>query len=404
MGRSDTRLYFGLTEAGKIILRGIAFIALAAVIVPAFGVLSALISVILTGLVIGFILRPKLRLISNLPDRVVVNHALQLKYLVKNIGRFPVYNLSMRFEALPDTIELIDSEYQVPRLGSGDTNEVTITIRPKRRGHYRIKQPVCQSSFPFKLFSFGRTSDEQERLIVLPSFSYLRILPRRLKPINRYDSSILVGRTGAFPEYMGSRPFLPGDSQRRIDVRAWARLAVPATKEYNENLDSSTALVLDTSMSGIITSLKSGDSKEFEAAVSLCASAAYTINDNCLVDFFVAGPNLYQFFDWPKKMRLDKIHEILAGIEQSMDYTPDCMEPILAEMLHEISEFIFIIPRWSEIYHRLLEMTGRAGCYSTVFVIGESDKIDSSRHEVGRTENIRILAPEEILTEKVMRS
>ena len=128
MSRSDTRLCFGLTEAGKTILRGIGFIALAAVIVPAFGVLSALVSVILTGLIGGFVLRPKIRLTGNLPDRIVVNRAVQLKYLISNIGRFPAYNLSVKFDALPDTIEQIEGQHLIARLGSGETKEVTITI------------------------------------------------------------------------------------------------------------------------------------------------------------------------------------------------------------------------------------------------------------------------------------
>jgi len=404
MSRSDTRLYFGLTEAGKIILRGIGFVALAAVIVPAFGVLSAIVSVILTGVIVGFILRPKIRLVGSFPDRVVVNHAVQLKYLIRNVGHFPVYSLSVGFDALPDAIEQIDADYMISRLASGDTKEVTITIRPRRRGYYQIKQPVCKSSFPFKLFSFGRSGCEQERLIVLPAFSLLRILPRHLKPKTRYDSSILAGRTGAFPEYMGSRPFMPGDSRRRIDVRAWARLAAPATREYHENFDNCTALVMDTGISEAVSPAKSGESKEFEAAVSLCASVAYTINDDCLIDFFVAGPSLYQFVNCPKKIRLDKIHEVLAGVELSIDSTPDCMVPLLADRLRGLSEIVFILPGWNEMYRQLLEMSGQAGCCNTVFVIGEPDKIDLSRYEMARIENIQVLAPGEILTQKVMRS
>lgn len=402
MSRSDTSLYFGLTEAGKIILRGIGFIALAAVIVPAFGVLSALVSVILTGLIVGFILRPKIRLIGNLPDRIVVNRAVQLKYLIRNIGRFPAYNLSIKFDALPDTIEQIEAQHLVPRLGSGEIKEVTVTIMPRRRGHYRIKHPVCRSNFPFKLFNFGCSCDERESLIVLPSFSLLRNLPRHLMPKTRFDSYMFANRTGAFPEYMGNRPFLPGDSRRRIDVRAWARLAVPATKEYSENLDNCTALVLDTGVPEGVSSLKSDESEEFEAAVSLCASVAFTINDNCLIDLLLAGPNLYQFINWPRKMRLDKIHEILAGVELSSDYTPDLMMQTLADYLGQMSKVVFILTGWKKTYRQLLELAGRARCSSTVFIIGKASKIDLERYDTVRAENINILTPDEILTEQVM--
>jgi hypothetical protein len=402
MIRTDAKLRIGLTDAGKLILRGIAFVALAALIVPAFGVLSALISVMLTALIVGFILRPRIQVSGNLPDRIVVNHAVRLKYLIRNVGHFPAYNLSLRFDALPDAIEQIENGHIISRIGSGDTTEVIVAIRPKRRGLYRIKQPVCQSSFPFKLFSFGVSCEDQEHLIVLPTFSLLRILLRHLNPYNHSDSAVLAGRRGAFPEYAGNRPFLPGDSRRRIDSRAWARLAMPATKEYHENFDNCTALVLDTGVSEASSSLKPGESKEFEAAVSLCASVAFTINDNCLIDLLLAGPNLYQFTNWPRKMRLDKIHEILAGVEPSMNYTPEQMAPILAERLGQISEVFFIMSGWKKAYQPLLEMAAREGCHSTVFIIGESGKINLERHGTW-TENIQILSPDEILTEQVMR-
>ncbi len=402
MSRTDAKLRIGLTDAGKMILRGIGFVALAALIVPAFGVLSALVSVMLTALIVGFILRPRIQVSGNLPDRIEVNQTVQLRYLLKNIGRFPAYNLCLRFDALPNAIEQVDNECVVSRLRSGDTTEVTVTIRPKRRGYYRIKQPVCQSNFPFKLFSFGRSRDYQENLVVLPAFSLLRTLLGHLNPQACSDSSVLAGRTGAFPEYAGNRPFMPGDSRRRIDARAWARLAVPATKEYHENFDNRTVLVLDTGVPKALSPIKSDESKDFEAAVSLCASVAYTINDNCLIDLLLAGPDLYQFTNWPRKMRLDKIHEILAGVEPSMGYTTEQMAPILADRLHRISEVFFILSGWKKAYKPLLELASQAGCHSTVFVIGEAGKIDLDRYEMAWTENIQLLSTDEILTEQVM--
>ena len=403
MSRMDAKLRIGLTDAGKMILRGIGFVGLAALIVPAFGVLSALVSVILMALIVGFILRPRIQVSGYLPDRIVVNQTVQVRYLLKNIGRFPAYNLSLRFDLLPESIEQAENGLLVSRLWPGDTAEVIVTIRPKRRGYYQIKQPVCQSSFPFGLFSFGRLRDDQEKLIILPAFSLLRNLPKHLSPRVRSDNSVLAGRMGAFPEYAGNRPFLPGDSRKRIDARAWARLAVPATKEYHENFDNCAALILDTGVPKSLSPLKSNGSKEFEAAVSLCASAAYTINDYCLIDLLLAGPDLYQFTNWPRKMRLEKIHEILAGIKPSVDYATEQMTPILADRLNRISEVIFIFWSWKKTCRQLLEQADQAGCHSTVFVIEESSEIDLDRYEMPYAEKIRILSPDEVLTEQVIR-
>ena len=401
MSSTDAKLRIGLTDAGMMIVRGIGFVALAALVVPAFGVLSALISVMLTALIVGFILRPRIRVSGNLPDRIIVNQTVQLRFLLKNIGRFPAYNLYIMFNALPEAIEQVKNGRVVSCLKSGDTTEVTVTIKSRRRGYYKIKQPVCQSNFPFKLFSFSRLHDDNENLIVLPAFSLLRIFLGHLKPFARSDSSIFAGCTGAFPEYMGNRPFLPGDSPRRIDARAWARLAVPATREYHENFNNSVALVLDTAVPEILSPLKSGESRQFEAAVSLCASVAFTINDDCLIDLLLTGSDLYQFTNMPRKMRLDKIHEILAGVKSSMDSAPEQMAPILADRLSQISEVVFILHGWNKASRQLLEQAGQAGCHSTVFIIGEAGKIDLDRHEMAWSKNTQILSPDEILTEQV---
>ncbi|MFH1881569.1 MAG: ATP-binding protein [Planctomycetota bacterium] len=142
MKKTDGRLCFGLTDAGKMVLRGTGFVALAVLIVPAFGVLSALVSVVLMALLVGFVLRPKIHISGNLPDRVIVGQTVRLKYVLKNVARLPAYNLCVRFapkgvpagrrpqadkpSAPPETIEQVGGEHLISRLGPGETTEVTI--------------------------------------------------------------------------------------------------------------------------------------------------------------------------------------------------------------------------------------------------------------------------------------
>ena len=417
MKKTDGRLCFGLTDAGKMVLRGTGFVALAVLIVPAFGVLSALVSVVLMALLVGFVLRPKIKLSGNLPDRVIVGQTVRLKYVLKNVARLPAYNLCVRFApkgvpkrgALPEAIEQVGGEHLVSRLGPGETTEVTIAIRPKRRGYYQIKQPICQSSFPFNLFSFGTSRDDEQTLIVLPAFSRIQIPLRRLSRHVHASGARLAGRTGLSLEYAGNRPFMPGDSPRNIDARAWARLSVPATKEYYDDFDNYTALVLDTGVPEVLSGPSSSEVKELEAAVSLCASVAFTINNDCLIDFLLAGPDLHQFGPpatsggWPGKVRLDKIHEILAGVEPSRGYSLEHIAPKLANRFSEISEVVFILLKWDKAYRRLLELAGQAGCHCTVLLIGQSGRMNVDEDNLSWTENVRFLSADDILTGQIKR-
>ena len=417
MKKIHWRLRLGLTDAGKMVLRGTIFVALATLIVPAFGVLSALVSVVLMALLVGFVLRPKIRISGNLPERIIVGQTAQLRYVLKNVARLPAYNLCLRFApkgvskrgALPEAIEQVGDEHLVSRLGPGETTEVTIAIRPRRRGYYQIKQPICQSSFPFNLFSFGTSRDDEQTLIVLPAFSRIQIPLRRLSRHVHASGARLAGRTGLSLEYAGNRPFMPGDSPRNIDARAWARLSVPATKEYYDDFDNYTALVLDTGVPEVLSGSSSSEVKELEAAVSLCASVAFTINNDCLIDFLLAGPDLHQFpppatsGGWPGKVRLDKIHEILAGVEPSRGYSLEHIAPKLANRFSEISEVVFILLKWDKTYRRLLELAGQAGCHCTVLLIGQSGRMNVDEDNLSWTENVRLLSADDILTGQIKR-
>jgi uncharacterized protein (DUF58 family) len=371
MGKAEGRVQIGLTDAGKVILRGIIFIAFATVMIPAFDVLSVLICVMLVALVVGIILRPKILVTGNLPERIVAGQTAHLTYTIQNTGRLPGYHLRVRFRALPDAIEQMADAEMVWRLAPGQTAQVVVDLRPKRRGHYHLRPPVCESSFPFNLFYFGTPRDGMETLVVLPVFTR-QDLP--LPCVSRHvDAGSLqpAGRVGTAPEYIGNRPYQPGDPPRRIDVRAWARLSVPATKEYDDDLDTYAGLVLDTRAPEGWSKSKSPEVKELEAAVSLCASVASAVHRDCQIDLLLAGGDLHSFASLPKATCLDRVHEALAAVEPSEDYTAEQIGPLLEDRLGEISEIIFIVLRWDRTYQQLAQWAELAGCHCTVLVVGE---------------------------------
>ncbi len=395
----DEKLRFGFTEAGRVILRGMGFVALAAFIVPAFGVLSILVCVLLTALLLGFLVRPRVRIDGHLPGRVVAGRTTQLTYVLRNVGRFPAYNLWVGFTALPQAIEQIGSEHTLPRLAPGETAQVTVTIRPTRRGCYRIGHPVCRSGFPFNLLWFGVSREGEESLIALPAFSRLQMPLRRLSRYAQTAGMRLAGRTGVSPEYIGSRPFMRGDSPRHIDARAWARLSVPATKEYDEDCDNYAALVLDTCIPDTATRDKSGQIDELEAAVSLCASVAFTMHSSHFIDLLLAGPELHEFSGWPREARLDRIHELLAGVEPSQAPANERAVMFMLDRFREMSQVVFILLGWTQTNQQLVELAERAGCHCTVVLIGDSKAARVSEDRASTwAGTVRVLSPQEILS------
>lgn len=398
MNKSNGRLCLSLTDTGKVILRGTFFVALAATIVPAFGILSALVSIMLMALVVGYILRPKIQINGSLPERVIAGQTTRFSYTLKNIARLPAYNLCVEFCSLPEAIEQVEGGQVISRLGPGETIEVPVAIQPRRRGHYRIKQPICRTGFPFNLFNFGTSGSNEESLIVLPNFYRLQLSPAGITHNICAGGARLVGQRRAFPEYAGNRPFLPGDSPRRIDARAWARLSVPATKEYHDDFEKRIALILDTRIcdSSILSS--SNESREFEAAVSLCASVAYTINNDCLIDILCAGTEIYQLTTLSRMMRLDKIHDVMAGVEPSKAYSLEKVSSGLISQLSRISEVFFILLNWNKECRQLTELANQSGCHCNVLLIGKPGQIHIDEDDGRWNGNLKLLCPDEILT------
>jgi uncharacterized protein (DUF58 family) len=401
MATNAVRCRFGLTEAGTVVLRGAGFVMLAALIVPAFGVLSALVSVLGFAFLVGYLLRPKIEVSGTLPEHVVAGQTAQLTYRLRNVARLPAYDLRVRFRTLPASIEQVGDGHVVARLASGETAEVTVTIRPARRGYYRIKPPLCESGFPFNLFRFGSGHGGEETLVVLPAFSRLQVPSRSQSRHVHAGGARLAGRMGIAPEYTGNRPFLPGDSPRHIDARAWARLSVPATKEYDDDIDNYGALILDTRVPAAHLGSGPYEIEELEAAVSLCASVAFTIHTDCLIDFLLAGPEVHDFTGRPRTARLDTIHELLAGVEPVREYCLDSVGPRLADRFYAMSRVIFILLRWDETYRPLLEAADRAGCHTTVAVVNGTRPTPVDEEMLNWAEHVRFVNARDVLEQRL---
>ena len=193
---------------------------------------------------------------------------------------------------------------------------------------------------------------------------------------------------------------MPGDSPRKIDARAWARLSVPATKEYHDDFDNYTALVLDTAVPEALLRPKPREViRELEAAVSLCASVAYSINNQSLIELLLAGPDLHQFTDRPRTVRLQMIHEILADVEPSQSSSWEQTEAILVNRFFEISDVIFILLGWKRAYRPLIERASESGCRCTVLVVGGTGLAEPDHSS--RACGVRILPAEQILAGKI---
>lgn len=334
---------------------------------PVFGIVACLIAVHGVALVVGWASAPRVELTGHWVRRAVVGREVVLHYRVRNVGRLPVYDADLAFEACPDAVGPVVSSGPVRRIAPGQTAEFTLTFTPQRRGSYTLSGPVCASTFPFNLYRQHRGDGERHSLLVVPD---LVDLGRPAIPIRRRyhrGGQLLAGRIGESPEYVGNRPFRPGDPPRRIDSRAWARLSAPVVKEYQEEYFGHAALVLDT----FASTRTPAQTAAWETAVSVTASIAYELDrGDMLINVLAAGNDLYDLLLGRHITQFDKILEVLACVEPCRDAPFEGLLPRLADQLPSTSTVFLVLLAWDEPRRALARRIAEAGCRCAVFLVG----------------------------------
>ncbi|MCH8192607.1 MAG: DUF58 domain-containing protein [Planctomycetes bacterium] len=337
MAAEKSKLRVAPTEHGRAIITATCFVFLASLVIPAFGVFAGLICFHAAALWVGYLLRPSVSITGDLPDHIVAGEETQLRFQVTSASRRKLCELTVTLDHLPETVEQTGPPFRVDQLKPGESITVTLSILARQRGHYTMGYPICSSSFPFNLYSFGLAHPEREELLVFPAFDRLTLAGIASEGIGQ--SSVGLGTAslrGASPEYIGNRPYVTGDSLRDIDARAWARLASPVVKEYHHEFHRHGALILDVAE----TSKTTTGTQLFEAAVSLCASIAFSLQSECLIDFLVTGAEVHDLATVPAGARVRRIHEILAHVKP--DPTPLSVNSQLEHLLHGVSDLYII--------------------------------------------------------------
>ena len=129
------------------------------------------------------------------------------------------------------------------------------------------------STFPLNLYRTPAGQSEPWTLLILPNFHPLQGIDVPIGARYQPGGIALTSNLGESPEYIGNREYVSGDSIRHIDFRAWARLSMPAVREYQEEYYCRIALVLDT-FTGKEHAPSPDGFPDFEAAVSLTAAVA----------------------------------------------------------------------------------------------------------------------------------
>ncbi len=387
-------LTFKLTSPGAAFTAAICIAAGLLAIAPAYKMVASLFFMYIFIYLVGALFKPRIVMTGRLPDQIVANRELVIQYKLTNMKRRAVYDLALGFFSLPKAIKQLDEIRIIERLGPGENQTYDLRIKPLRRGLYDIIGPRYFTTFPLNLFRNGPLSRQRGSILVIPNYHTIGHVD--IPADSRYQPGGVTSATsvGESPEYIGNREFRTGDSPRQIDPRAWARLAVPAVKEYNDEYYCHVAIIMDTYIARG-RRVKPEGFAELEAAVSMTASLVDSISrSEDIIDVFAAGPDLYVFRAGRNTAQFDNLLEILACIEHCNRDPFEKITPALTAELHSTSAAIFLLLDWDDSRENLVRMTVEAGCSVRVIIITDKKTTKDFHNAETWAGDIVVLTPE----------
>ena len=194
----------------------------------------------------------------------------RINYIARNPSRIARFFLSVQ-ETLPAWVEMVEEDAPLFNVAAEDVAAVSQSVRFLRRGVFAADGFDVTAMDPLGVFAFTRRIPSEGELVVYPMPQALR--STALTGTERYGWQEFTSRLlrGSSVDPDGVRPYVPGDSMRRIHWRQTARTGKLNVIEFEEALASNLVIALDV---GGATDADEEVDSPFEYAARMAASLA----------------------------------------------------------------------------------------------------------------------------------
>ena len=262
-------------------------------------------------------------------------------------------------------------ELLLPPLLPDRETEVRAQLIPLKRGPLRFAGMTLARADPFGLFRAFINVPLPQTVLILPKRYLLPPIP--LPGTMKYQQGgvALASSVGQSEEFVSLRDYRRGDPLRHVHWRSWAKTGRPIVKEFLDEFFVRHALILDTFS-------EPGDEDIFEEAVSVAASFAWTIQtQESLLDLMFVGAQAICFTVGRGVAHTEQMLEILASVEPCREKSFSVLEQLVMEHVTMVSGCICVFIAWDESRQSLVQQLRAIGIPLLVFVVTETDAVDS---------------------------
>ncbi|HBF33662.1 TPA: hypothetical protein DDW35_03790 [Candidatus Sumerlaeota bacterium] len=391
-----------LTAPGRYAFLGLTvavLMAMGSALLPIYHFACVLIALFFWVVVGGFVLRPKVSVVSHFPEKASAGQTIRGAFTLTNRSRFLTgYDISgLFFDKLSSSLQPGPQPLVIDALAPGKSADLEVELKALRRGAYVVPRLQAFSTFPFNLWrTQTRGVSQLGKLLVLPRFHPAESITLPGSTRHQPGGIMLTSHIGESPEYIGNREYRPGDSMRRIDFRSWGRLAKPIVREYQEEYYSRIALVFDTFIPGKRKE-PPGGFDNLEAAISLAAAVADALaRGEYILDIFAAGPELYVFRSGRHTTHFESVLEILSCIDACRTNPFATVTPALADELGNISTVLCVLLDWDASREQLARAAAESGCSVKILIVRDAPTTQPLDNVEAWADSVTVWSPEAI--------
>ncbi|WP_437225662.1 DUF58 domain-containing protein [Planctomicrobium sp. SH661] len=364
---------FKLTPVGRmaVFLMFLSAIGIITTEIPIYQIFCGIVALFGVAEICGAMVRPRLTITGSLPEKMTAGDTALGLLTVENRGFLPVFDICCGCFILPSGVQHIAPDTTVRMIRRGKSATLPVQLRANQRGEFLLSDVYVHSTFPLNIMRTGATPVPPHKLSVVPAFHSLEELDIPISHRYQHGGILLDSHSGNAAEYVGNRDYIPGEPTKRLDFRAWARVGKPIVREYQDEFCSRVAIVLDTYVSKTPLFKRQIATNELEAAISLTAAVADSLDRiGTTIELFAAGPDLFFFQSGDASQTfLESILEILAAVDPTNVNPFDKLTPAIGESLESISVIVCVFLDWDESREELVNRIIQSGCALRVLLV-----------------------------------
>ena len=344
----------------------------------------------IVALVLALTRPPRINLTAQMATRIEAGQTLPVEIDVRALR--PLFDATLLPRRLPSAIDAVPLDgVPLDTLRAGETQRVRLGLFCARRGAYVLRGFRVQTAFPCGLLrAFAAVPDEYP-LLVLPQFSRLTQMTLPLRRSDQPGGAALSSARREALEFLGDREWRDGDSIRDIDWRATARLDRLVVREFREEYFHRVALLLDTQA-------RAGrETAAFEAAVSLCASAAdFAAHAGYALEMLAVGSAVHNLSGEQNLATAGRVLDILATVMPTSRGGAVSAAPNISDGLGRVSVTICVLLDWDNERRALADSLQREGTALKIIIVRDGPCTLDPADDEARYGGITCVSPAQV--------